>query len=352
MNGTVAKTLLLGGIDATVLSQVRATVAFLILLAFVADHPAGALRLRRSELPLLLVYGVLGIALTQFLYFASIERLPIGITLLIEFTAPLVIAVWFRVAWRHETKPVVWVALVTALVGLAIVAQVWEGLTLDPLGVAFAVGAMLALVVYYLSADVAVQRPDPRDPVSLTMWGMGAAALFWAIVQPPWTIPLDAVAGSLAPVRRRGSAGPRDGARRMDGRARHGVPVLDRRHLDAAPAGVAGVGGGDDGADLRDGDRVAGAGGGADAGPGPRCGDRARERARGGAEPIGVRRSLALRPSAGVQRSPGERWTGAAMARWRSEASPALARRRDGTHTLTWWAPMAARGPNAPLVSV
>ena len=63
--------------------------AFLILLAFVALTNRAALRLRRSELPLLIVYGVLGIALTQFLYFAAIERLPIGITLLIEFTAPL-----------------------------------------------------------------------------------------------------------------------------------------------------------------------------------------------------------------------------------------------------------------------
>ncbi len=197
LNGTVAKTLLLGGIEATHLSQVRATLAFVILLAFVALTNRRALRLRRAELPMLLVYGVLGIAATQYLFFASIELLPVGITLLIEFTGPLLIAVWFRVVWKHPTRPIVWVALCTAVAGLAIVAQVWEGLTLDPLGLAFAVGAMLALVVYYLSADIQVQRPDPRDPVSLTMWGMGAAALCWAIIQPPWTFPVDAFAGSM-----------------------------------------------------------------------------------------------------------------------------------------------------------
>ncbi len=197
INGTVSKTLLLGGIDASDLSQLRATVAFLILFAFVALTRRSALRIRRREVPLLVVYGVLGIAMTQFLYFAAIERMPIGITLLIEFTSPLLIAIWFRVAWKHPTKPIVWVALVSALVGLAIVAEIWEGLTLDPVGVAFAVGAALALVVYYVSADVQVQRPDARDPVSLTMWGMGAAALFWAIVQPPWTLPADALSGSL-----------------------------------------------------------------------------------------------------------------------------------------------------------
>jgi drug/metabolite transporter (DMT)-like permease len=196
INGTVAKSLLLAGFEASALSQLRATVAFLILLAFVALRRPSALRLRRAEIPMLLVYGVLGIALTQFLYFAAIERLPIGITLLIEFTAPLVIAIWFRVAWKHATKPVVWLALGTAVVGLAIVAEVWEGLTLDPLGVTFAVLAMLALVVYYISADIQVRRPDARDPVSLTMWGMGAAALFWAIVQPWWNFPFAALGGS------------------------------------------------------------------------------------------------------------------------------------------------------------
>ena len=197
VNGTVAKTLLLGGIEAADLSQLRATGAFLILLTFVAVTRRSALRLRRDEVPLLLVYGVLGIALTQFLYFAAIQRLPIGITLLIEFTAPLWIAVWFRVGWKHPTRPIVWLALVAALLGLAIVAQVWDGLTLDPVGVAFALGAMLALVVYYLSADMHVRRPEPRDPVSLTMWGMGAAALFWAILRPPWNFPAEVLAGSM-----------------------------------------------------------------------------------------------------------------------------------------------------------
>ena len=68
-----------------------------------------ALRLRRAEIPLLLVYGVLGIALTQYLYFAAIELLPIGVALLIEFTAPLMIAIWFRFGLGAPRRsPLVW----------------------------------------------------------------------------------------------------------------------------------------------------------------------------------------------------------------------------------------------------
>jgi drug/metabolite transporter (DMT)-like permease len=37
-----------------------------------------------------------------------------------------------------------------------------------------------------------------RDPLSLTMWGMGGAALFWAVVQPWWTFPWSDLSGNAA----------------------------------------------------------------------------------------------------------------------------------------------------------
>jgi drug/metabolite transporter (DMT)-like permease len=245
LNGTVAKTLLLAGAEATRLSQFRATFAFLILLGFVALTRRSALRLRRDEIPLLLVYGVLGIALTQYLYFAAIERLPIGIALLIEFTSPLMIAIWFRFGLGHPTKPLVWVALVAALVGLAIVAQVWEGLTLDPVGVALAVGAAVALAVYYVTADMQVQRPEARDPVSLTMWGMGAAALFWAVVAPWWSFPVDAFGGSLQLFGSEGPMVPAAGLAAwlvvLGTVMPFSLVVLSMQHLRASQASVVGM---------------------------------------------------------------------------------------------------------------
>ncbi|HEY5630110.1 MAG TPA: DMT family transporter [Candidatus Limnocylindrales bacterium] len=196
LNGTVAKATMETGVDALRLSQLRTTGAFLVLLVVVAITRRHALRLRRGEIPLLVVYGILGVAATQSLYFVSIARIPISISLLIEFTSPLVIALWFRFRLGHPTRPAVWFGLLAALVGLAVVAQVWEGFQLDAIGVLAAVGAMLALVVYYLSADAQVRGPYRRDPVSLTMWGMGTAALFWLVTQPWWAFPWASMAGT------------------------------------------------------------------------------------------------------------------------------------------------------------
>jgi drug/metabolite transporter (DMT)-like permease len=195
INGTVAKAILLSGFDASRLSQLRITAAFLVLLLVVAIARPAALRIRRDEILLLIAYGALGVVMTQWLYFEAIARMPVGVSLLIEFTAPLWVALWFRFGWRYPTRRMVWFALFLALLGLALVAQVWQGFRLSTIGVLAGFGAALALALYYVLGDVALRREHPRDPVSLTMWGFGAGALFWVIAQPWWSFPWENLLG-------------------------------------------------------------------------------------------------------------------------------------------------------------
>ena len=137
VNGTVSKVILTGGGLTTLrLTELRATGAFLALVAFLLLTRPRRLRVRRDEVPLLLLYGVVGFALVQWLYFVAIERLPIGIGLLLEFTAPVLVALWARLVWHEAVRRRVWVALALALAGLALVAEVWQDVRLDAVGVA------------------------------------------------------------------------------------------------------------------------------------------------------------------------------------------------------------------------
>ena len=199
VNGTVSKSILLSGIDATRLSQLRVTAAFLILFVVVAITRPSALRIRGSEIGILLAYGVLGVAMTQFLYFVAIERLPVGVALLIEFTAPIMVTLWFRFGMNHHVNRLVWTGLAIALVGLAMVGQVWQGFALDGLGVLAAFGAAAALAVYFLLGDRQVREPYNRDAISLTMWGFGGAALFWVFAAPWWSFPWAELTGTGQP---------------------------------------------------------------------------------------------------------------------------------------------------------
>jgi drug/metabolite transporter (DMT)-like permease len=193
LNGTVSKVQLLHGIPWYRLSQLRVTAAFLLLVVVVALTNRTALRLRRPELRRMAVYGVLGIAATQSLYFVSILRLPVGVSLLFEFTAPIMVALWFRFVMREPVRDRVFGALLLAFLGLAMVAQVWQGLTLDLIGIVAGLGAAVALALYYIEGEKLVAE---RDPVSLTMWGFGFAAAFWALILPWWNFPWDTLSFS------------------------------------------------------------------------------------------------------------------------------------------------------------
>jgi drug/metabolite transporter (DMT)-like permease len=188
LNGTVSKLLLQNGFDAPQLSTFRATGAFLGLLALtlVLRGPR-ALKVRREELPALIGFGLTGMFLVPMLYFVAISRLPVGIGLLFEFTAPVFIALWVRFGEHRQVKRRLWGGLVLCVVGLVCVTEVWVGeLTLNPVGIAAGLVCAVLLATYYVLGSKSVAN---RDPLSLTTWAFGVAAVAGSIVRPWWNFP-------------------------------------------------------------------------------------------------------------------------------------------------------------------
>jgi drug/metabolite transporter (DMT)-like permease len=189
VNGSVSKIALeASGMGTLRWTELRSTGACLGLLVWLLWRRPSALRVSRGEARRLAVYGVFGFALVQWLYFVAISRLPIGIGLLFEFTAILLIAFWARFVWREPVRARVWPALALVLFGLGLVAQVWEGGTLDAIGVAAGLAAAAALALFYLQGERLV---GTHEPLAVVCLGLVFASLFWAIVQPWWSFPFD-----------------------------------------------------------------------------------------------------------------------------------------------------------------
>ena len=117
----------------------------------------------------------------------SIQRLPVGIGLLLEYTAPILVALWARFGQHEQVRSRVWWALALSMLGLGMVAEVWGGSDLDGIGVAAGFAAAGSLAYYFILGEKKV-RGD-RDPVSLVCWGLGFAGLFWSLLLPWWTFP-------------------------------------------------------------------------------------------------------------------------------------------------------------------
>lgn len=196
INGTVSKVVLLEVGDPIRVSQFRATGVALILVTYVALTNRRAFRITAKEALLLAGYGIIGVAMCQWFYFESISRMPITISLLIEFMAPIFVVLYARFVMHVPVKNTVWLGLALAVFGLALVAQVWEGFTLNKVGVLFAVGSMTTLVFMYLLGDKASQG---RDPMSLLMWAFSFAALYFAILRPWGSFPWEALQAQVTP---------------------------------------------------------------------------------------------------------------------------------------------------------
>ena len=195
VNGTVSKVILASGITSLRLTELRCAGALLGLGLVLAAVSRQRLRVRLRELPLLAAFGIAGVAATQWFYFVAIARLPVGIALLFEYTAPLMVALWARFVLHEQVRSRVWLALVLALGGLALVAQVWDGGSLDRTGVAAALAAAVALAAYYLLGE---HSTTTRDPLSTTFWSFVFATAFWTLLQPWWSFPWDDLRGSTA----------------------------------------------------------------------------------------------------------------------------------------------------------
>ncbi len=187
-NGIASKLLLNDYISAWRLAQVRSISTFILLLALVAWRAPKTLRMTKQELPRLAALGAFGIAAVNGAYFLAISRMHVSIALLIEFTAPLWIVLYLRYVRKKQVPNEMWAALFLALLGLAFVAQVWKGLTLDGVGVLAALGAAFALAFFFLAGEGITAN---RDNQSTTMWGFGFAALTWSLLMPIWTFPFE-----------------------------------------------------------------------------------------------------------------------------------------------------------------
>lgn len=193
-NGVII-TLVLDHLTAFRLAQVRAIGSFVLLFFVIFMKSRKSLSATRGEIPTLLLYGVFGFAMVQLGYLISIGRnIPLGLVLIIEFTAPIWIVLWIKFVYKRDVARNMWVGIAASLIGLALVARVWEGLTFDFIGIMGAVGSSITLAFYFLMGE---RQGTQRSPEAISVWGMGGAALFWLTVLPVWNFPFSIFTESI-----------------------------------------------------------------------------------------------------------------------------------------------------------
>jgi drug/metabolite transporter (DMT)-like permease len=202
-SGPFGKALIEAGLGPLQAVWLRITVAALVLVPAVAIlRGRAAARGLRPHLRTLAVYGVTGVAGCQACYFVAASRLPVGVAILLEFSGPVIVLGWLRLVRRAPVHRTAAAGVAIAMTGLALVVQVWTGLSLDPLGLAAGLGAAACQAGYFLIVD---RLTGQVDPLIITTAGSVVAAAALTGLAAPWALPWDVlpaavpVAGHTAP---------------------------------------------------------------------------------------------------------------------------------------------------------
>lgn len=154
---------------------VRITIGALVLLPFGIAALRGDWDAVRRNARLVVLYGILGVAATQFFYFAAVQHMQVGPALLVEYSAPVAVVVWLWLRHGQRPAPATFGGITLALAGLVLVLDL-TGARVSLVGTAWALGAMVGASAYFL---INARADTGLPPLSLAAGGLtvGAVAL-------------------------------------------------------------------------------------------------------------------------------------------------------------------------------
>jgi drug/metabolite transporter (DMT)-like permease len=176
LNASTTKVIIQSGMSAEQVVFIRSLFSAVIALSWALIANRSELKVNKNMIPRLILLGIVGVGALQWTYSLAVVMLPVGIALLIEYTAVLWVPIILMLFFKERVKKQIWLGAALVLGGLAIVGQVWDS-SLDPVGVFWAFAAAASLTVYFITGE-RIQRTLPTN-VTL-FYGMSIATLLFA----------------------------------------------------------------------------------------------------------------------------------------------------------------------------
>jgi drug/metabolite transporter (DMT)-like permease len=177
LNASTTKVLIESGISAEQLVLFRSAAVALFAAIGVALTNPKAFKLQLREMPFFALFGVVGVGLMQWAYSNAVANLQVGVALLIEYTAIVIVPVASYFLFKERVRGRIWLAIALVLGGLSIVAQPWAA-GLNLVGVIYGFMAAVFLSSYFIMGEHAQRK---RDAFSTMFYAFLAATLFWAV---------------------------------------------------------------------------------------------------------------------------------------------------------------------------
>lgn len=177
LSGSFAKALLETGWSpgAAVAARLTGAAAILAVPAFLALR--GNWHQLRDNWVTIGLFGLIGVAACQLFYFNAVARLSVGVALLLEYLAPVLIVLWLWIASTKRPRVGTLGGTALSLAGLILVLDLTGAVKIDFVGVLWGIAAAVCLAVYFF---ITAKENDSLPPIVLASVGlMVGSVVMW-----------------------------------------------------------------------------------------------------------------------------------------------------------------------------
>ncbi len=172
MSGPFAKSLMGAGWSPTAAVTARLAGGALVMAIFATIVKPGWVREARAHARVVVAYGLVPIAGAQLCYYNAVSHLSVGVALLLEYTAPILVVGWIWGTTRRRPRTMTLAGVALAVAGIMLVLNVFEGAHINTAGVLWGLGAAICAACYFMMSDEVSADGSGLNSITLAAGGL------------------------------------------------------------------------------------------------------------------------------------------------------------------------------------
>ncbi|MEX1140204.1 MAG: EamA family transporter [Bacteroidota bacterium] len=187
-SASIAKFLFSTHFDTLIITQTRSSISFILIALYFLFKDRTVFRIDKADLPKFAMAGVIGIAVTNFTYYYTVQEATVAAAILLQYTAPVLVMLYAVLVAREEAlNGAKIIALVLSLVGcwLAVGGGDWSAIQLRGWTLVSGIASAVCYSFMLLMSKHLLRKYSVWTTLT---YAFGFSTLFWIFVNTPWEI--------------------------------------------------------------------------------------------------------------------------------------------------------------------
>jgi drug/metabolite transporter (DMT)-like permease len=189
-SGPFAKSLMEAGWSPTAAVTARLAGGALVMAVFATIVKPDWFREALQHAKTVVAYGLIPIAGAQLCYYNAVAHLSVGVALLLEYTAPILVVGWLWASTRHRPGNLTLTGVALAVAGIMLVLNVFSGAHINLVGVGWGLAAAVCAACYFLMSDAVAADGSGLNSITLAAGGLIVGTAAVALLGVTGVVPL------------------------------------------------------------------------------------------------------------------------------------------------------------------